>query len=49
MVQNAQALALLLADENLQGKLAENAAETSKGLTWEERAGKFMAWVRGKW
>ncbi len=49
LAQNAQALALLLADENLQEKLAEHATETSKGLTWEERARRFMSWVRGKW
>jgi glycosyltransferase involved in cell wall biosynthesis len=47
--QNAQALVRLLADGNLQEKLAANATATSKGLTWEERARRFMAWVQGRW
>ncbi|MCB0520019.1 MAG: glycosyltransferase [Lewinellaceae bacterium] len=49
LAQDAQALAMLLADEPLQEKLSENALDTSKGLTWEERAAKFIVWLEAKW
>jgi len=45
--QNAEAIQALLSDEQMQKKLAANAAETSRSLTWEARAEKFRNWVLG--
>jgi glycosyltransferase involved in cell wall biosynthesis len=43
--QNAQAIRRLFSDEKMQAKLAANAAETSRSLTWEARAEKFKDWL----
>ncbi len=45
--QNAEAIRALFSDERMQEKLAANAAETSRSLTWEARAEKFRNWVLG--
>ncbi len=43
--QNALAIRALLSDEKMMEKLAANAAETARSLTWEARAEKFKAWL----
>ncbi len=43
--QNAEAIRNLLSDETMQERLAANAAETSRSLTWEARAAKFRNWL----
>lgn len=42
--QNAGAIRALLSDVGLQDRLAANATETSRSLTWEARAEKFRNW-----
>jgi glycosyltransferase involved in cell wall biosynthesis len=44
--QNAEVLKALLKDETLQNQLAHKALETSKSLTWENRAIKFKNWLK---
>ncbi len=43
--QNAEAIRALFSDKNMQARLASNAAETSKSLTWEARAEKLKLWL----
>jgi glycosyltransferase involved in cell wall biosynthesis len=43
--QNAEAIRALFFDEKMQEKLAANASETSRSLTWEARALKFKNWL----
>lgn len=43
--QNAEAIRALFSDENMQARLASNAAETSKSLTWGARAEKLKQWL----
>ncbi len=43
--QNAEAIRHLFSDEKMQEKLAANAAETSRSLTWEARAQEFKNWL----
>ena len=43
--QNAEAIRSLFLDEEMQERLAINAAETSRSLTWESRAEKFKNWL----
>jgi len=42
--QNARALRELFANPDLMNTIAQNARETSKGLTWEARGEKFKTW-----
>lgn len=44
-IQNAEAIRHLFSDEKMQEKLAANAAETSRSLTWEARAERFKNWL----
>jgi glycosyltransferase involved in cell wall biosynthesis len=44
--QNAEAIRALFSDEKTMEKLAANASETSRSLTWEARAGKFRNWLK---
>ncbi len=46
--QNAEAIKMLFSDEKMQERLAANAAETSRSLTWEARAEKFRNWLKDK-
>ncbi len=46
--QNAEDIRALFSDENMQERLATNATETSRSLTWEARAEKFRNWLLGK-
>jgi len=43
--QNAEAIRALFSNEKLQEKLAVNASETSRSLTWQARAEKFRNWL----
>lgn len=45
--QNAAAIRALFSDEKKMEKLAANAAETSRALTWEARALRFKSWLAG--
>jgi glycosyltransferase involved in cell wall biosynthesis len=45
--QNAKAIRALFSDENMMEKLAANAAETSRALTWEARALRYKSWLAG--
>ncbi|MBK9017276.1 MAG: glycosyltransferase [Saprospiraceae bacterium] len=45
--QNAEDIRALFSDEKMQERLATNAAETSRSLTWEARAEKFKKWLLG--
>ncbi len=47
--QNAEAIAELLADRELQNRLAFQATALSKSLTWEIRAQKLLSWLGSKW
>lgn len=47
-VQNADAIRALFLDGEMQERLAKNAAETSRSLTWEARAGKFKRWLKNE-
>jgi glycosyltransferase involved in cell wall biosynthesis len=44
--QNAEAIRALFSDEKKMEKLAANAAETSRSLTWDARAEKFRNWLK---
>lgn len=44
--ENAEAIRHLFSDEKMQEKLAANAAETSRSLTWEARAQHFKNWLQ---
>ncbi|MCF8246710.1 MAG: glycosyltransferase [Saprospiraceae bacterium] len=46
--QNAEAIRALFLDEKMKEKLAANASETSRSLTWEARAEKFRNWLADK-
>lgn len=43
--QNAAAIRALFSDEKTMEKMAANAAETSRSLTWDARAQKFKSWL----
>jgi glycosyltransferase involved in cell wall biosynthesis len=43
--QNAAATRALFSDEKTMEKMAANAAETSRSLTWDARAQKFKSWL----